>query len=98
MHLSYYCNKVIEYSRHKHVYLWVIVWLQPACIALSPSLNWVHLIASLVIKNMFSDSVTFSQMVGQEMVNSLPGVAPAKAPPAQQHVRGESLQSITSSL
>lgn len=47
---------------------------------------------------MFSDSVTFSQMVGQEMVNSLPGVAPAKAPPAQQHVRGESLQSITSSL
>ncbi len=32
------------------------------------------------------------------MVNSLPCVAPAKAPPAQQHVQGESLQSITSSL
>lgn len=32
------------------------------------------------------------------MVNSSPRVAPAKTPPAQQHVQGESLQSITSSL
>lgn len=32
------------------------------------------------------------------MANSLPCVAPAKTPPAQQHVQRESLQSITSSL
>lgn len=56
------------------------------------------LIAFLVIKNVFSDCMIYSQMVGQETVNSLPCVAPAKAPPAQQHVQGESLQSITSSL
>lgn len=65
---------------------------------LSPTLIWIYLIASLVIKNVFSDCKIYSQMVGQEMVNSLPCVAPAKAPPAQQHVQGESLQSITSSL
>lgn len=32
------------------------------------------------------------------MANSLPCVAPAKTPPARQHVQRESLQSITSSL
>lgn len=37
-------------------------------------------------------------MAGKEMVNSSPRVPPAKTPPAQQHVQGESLQSITSSL
>lgn len=58
----------------------------------------IYLIASSVIKNVFSDCMIYSQMAGQEMVNSLPCVAPAKAPPARQHVQGESLQSITSSL
>ena len=64
----------------------------------SLTLIWIYLIASMVIKNVFSDCMIYSQMAGQEMVNSLPCVAPAKAPPAQQHVQGESLQSITSSL
>lgn len=56
-----------------------------------------NLMASPVIKNP-TNCMSYRQMGGEEMANSLPCVAPAKTPPARQHVQRESLQSITSSL